>query len=282
MSFKTRLLQTFTRRQVSYTSIRMAGVQAVNAKRLQGKVAIVTASTEGIGFAIAKRLGQEGAHVVISSRKQVNVDKAVAELKAANISAWGQVCHVAKADDRQRLISETVSRHGGFDILVSNAAVNPVFGPILQVNEAQWDKIFDVNVKSTFFLTKECVPYLEKRKGSSVVFVSSIGGYRPFDLLGPYSVSKTTLLGLIPALAPQLYSLGIRINGIAPGIIKTKFSGALWSSESVQEQAVAGIPMRRLGEPDECAGAVAFLCSDDASYITGETVIMAGGSQARL
>lgn len=260
----------------------MAGVQAVNAKRLEGKVAIITASTDGIGFAIAQRLGQEGAHVVISSRKQDHVDHAVAKLKEANISVFGQVCHVGKADDRERLISETVSRHGGLDILVSNAAVNPTFGPILDTTEQQWDKIFEINVKAAFLLTKECVPHLEKRKGSSIVFVSSIGGYRPFDLLGPYSVSKTALLGLIPALAPQLHLKGIRVNGIAPGIIRTKFSGALWADESVEEQATAGIPMKRLGEPHECAGAVAFLCSDDASYMTGETIIMAGGSQARL
>ncbi|XP_033116608.1 dehydrogenase/reductase SDR family member 4-like [Anneissia japonica] len=252
------------------------------ARRLEGKVAIVTASSDGIGFAIARRLGQEGAHVVVSSRKENNVDRAVNQLKSEDIKVSGMVCHVAKADHRQRLINKTVEDYGGIDIFVSNAAVNPVFGPILDTSEAAWEKIFDVNVKATFLMIKDAVPHMEKRGGGSVVIVSSIGGYVPFEYLGPYSVSKTALFGLTKALAPQCAGMGIRVNALAPGVIKTKFSEALWKNEAASEQFLSMIPMKRIGLPEECAGTVAFLCSDDGSYMTGETLVIAGGMSARL
>jgi len=251
-------------------------------RRLDGKVAVVTASTLGIGLAIAERLGHEGAHVVISSRKQTQVDNAVQSLQKQGLSVFGMVCHVANKDDRKRLLEKTVDKFGGIDILVSNAAVNPLFGPIFEATEDSWDKIFDINAKSAFFLSKEVVPYMEKRGGGSIVFVSSIGGYNPFELISLYSVSKTTLLGLVKAMVPHCLEKNIRVNAIAPGIIKTKFSAALWKDLENEKLAARNIPMQRLGTPEECAGAVAFLVSDDASYVTGETIVMAGGVQSRL
>lgn len=251
-------------------------------RRLEGKVAIVTASTLGIGFAIAERLGHEGAHVVVSSRKQKQVDSAVENLKKQGLSVLGLACHVGIKEDRTRLIVETVKKFGGIDILVSNAAVNPLFGPTFEATEESWDKIFDINIKSAFLLSKEVVPYLEKRGGGNIVFVSSIGGYNPFPLIALYSVSKTALLGLVKALVPQCASMNIRVNAIAPGIIKTRFSESLWKDPNVEKTASAQIPMQRYGLPEECSGAVAFLVSDDASYITGETIVMAGGTQSRL
>ncbi|CAF5154753.1 unnamed protein product, partial [Rotaria magnacalcarata] len=167
---------------------------------LAGKVACVTASTDGIGFAIAHRLAREGARVVISSRKAINVQKAVDKLKEEKLDIHGTVCHVSKSDDRTRLLNETMEKYGKLDILVSNAAISPVFGNILETQESEWDKIFDVNVKAAFFLIKEAIPYLEKQKNSSIVIVSSIAGYSPFELIGAYSVSKTALLGLTKAL----------------------------------------------------------------------------------
>ncbi|ELU01922.1 hypothetical protein CAPTEDRAFT_112072 [Capitella teleta] len=205
----------------------MSSASPFNARRLEGKVAIVTASTDGIGFSIARRLGHEGAKVMVSSRKQKNVDSAVMQLKKEKLDVTGMVCHVGKADDRSKLISETAEKYGGIDIIVSNAAANPHLGQILDINEAQWDKIFDINVKSAFFLVKEAIPHMEKRGGGSVVFVSSIGGYNPFELIAPYSVSKTALFGLVKGLVPQLSSMNIRVNAIAPGIIKTSFSSAV-------------------------------------------------------
>lgn len=250
--------------------------------RLQGKVAVVTASTDGIGYAVAKRLGAEGANVVISSRKSKNVEAAVKKLKDCGYNVTGTVCHVAKAEDREKLLKEALDKFGGIDILVSNAAANPAVGPVLECPEDVWDKIFEVNVKSAFMLSKEVLPHLKKRGKGSIIYISSIAGYQPLDLLGAYSVSKTALLGLTKAAALDLAGDNIRVNCVAPGIVQTKFSSALYENETAREMTLSAIPMRRLAQPDDIAGVVAFLCSDDASYITGETVIVSGGMQSRL
>ncbi|XP_073837453.1 dehydrogenase/reductase 4 isoform X2 [Musca autumnalis] len=253
-----------------------------NMKRLQGKVAIVTASTDGIGFAIAKRLAQDGANVVISSRKQQNVDKAVEALRKENLNVLGMKCHVSEKQDRQNLFEETMKKYGKINILVSNAATNPAVGGVLDCDEKVWDKIFEVNVKSSYLLAKEALPFLRKEKNSSIVFVSSIAGYDAFGLLGAYSVSKTALIGLTKAAAKDLAHEGIRVNCLAPGIIKTKFSRTLYEDEAANTEALSRIPMGRLGMPDEMAGVVSFLVSDDASYITGETILATGGMAGRL
>ncbi|KAI5701060.1 hypothetical protein M8J75_005725 [Diaphorina citri] len=253
------------------TSTKMMST-TVNASRLTGKVAVVTASSDGIGFAIAKRLSAEGASVVISSRKESNVNKAVETLqKEGHQKISGVVCHVAKKEDRQKLFEYAEKKFGGIDILVSNAAVNPATGPVVECPENVWDKIFEVNVKSTFLLTQEVLPYIRKRNGGSIVY-----------LLGAYSVSKTALLGLTKAVAQDLASENIRVNCLAPGITKTKFAAALYETEEAHEIAVSNVPMGRLAVPDEMGGIVAFLCSDDASYITGEVIVAAGGMQSRL
>ncbi|XP_072168957.1 dehydrogenase/reductase SDR family member 4-like [Diadema setosum] len=277
-----RLTRFLSAGSLSTSNFRMASAAATSSRRLEGKVAVVTASTEGIGYAIAKRLGEEGAHVVISSRKQANVDRALQELKNANLNVKGLVCHVGKGEDRAKLLEMAAQETGGIDILVSNAAVNPFFGHILDCSEDAWDKIFDINVKATFLLIKEAVPHMVKRGGGSIVMVSSIAGFMPFELLGPYSVSKTALLGLTKALTPQLSDMNIRVNCVAPGLVKTKFSSALFSTEENTKLALSNIPMKRAGVPDEIGGIVSFLSSDDASYITGETILVAGGMPSRL
>uniref|UniRef100_A0A8C2KBR8 Dehydrogenase/reductase (SDR family) member 4 n=1 Tax=Cyprinus carpio TaxID=7962 RepID=A0A8C2KBR8_CYPCA len=226
---------------------------------LSGRVAIVTASTDGIGLAAAEALGQRGAHVVVSSRRQANVDKAVSLLRSKNIKVIGTTCNVGKAEDRDKLINLTIEQCGGVDILVSNAAVNPFFGNILESTEEVWDKILGVNVKASFLLTKQVVPHMEKRGGGSVVIVSSVAGYQPMQGLGPYSVSKTALLGLTKALAPDLAHSNIRINCVAPGIIKTRFSAALWENESMLEEFLKQTSIKRLGQPEDIGGVIAFL-----------------------
>ncbi|RZF43194.1 hypothetical protein LSTR_LSTR013874 [Laodelphax striatellus] len=250
--------------------------------KLNGKVAVVTASTDGIGFAIAERLGKEGASVMISSRKQANVEKAVGKLKNQGYKVSGLVCHVGKKEDREKLLTEAASKFGGIDILVSNAAVNPIVGPVLDCPESAWDKIFEINVKAAFMLSQEALPYIRKRGGGSIIYISSIAGYQPLGLLGAYSVSKTALLGLTKAAAVDLASENIRVNCVAPGIIKTNFSSALHESETAREAALTQIPMNLLGEPKEIAGVVAFLVSEDASYITGESIIASGCMASRL
>ncbi|EFN70584.1 Dehydrogenase/reductase SDR family member 4 [Camponotus floridanus] len=266
-------------------SVRTFGTNAsssIKCNRLEGKVAVVTASTDGIGFSIAKRLAQEGAKVMISSRKESNVKKAVEELQSEGLQIEGTVCHVAKAEDRKNLFEKTKAYFGGLDILVSNAAVNPTLDLVLENAEEVWDKIFDINVKSTFLLIKDSLPLLKCSKSPSIIIISSIAGYNPFSLLGIYSISKTALLSLTKITATELAPDGIRVNCIAPGIIKTKFSEPLYKSEESHDVAVSQISMRRLGMPDEIGSVAAFLASSDASYITGETIVASGGMVSRL
>jgi len=268
----------------------IAGKQLINSfstsssvhGKLSGKVAIVTASSQGIGYAIAKKLGVDGAHVVVNSRKADKVTKAVESLKSDGISVSGLTCHSGLETDRKKLLDKVNCDHGRLDILVCNTGVNPYYGNTLDIPESAYDKIFDINVKSTFMLIKEAVPLIKKSKNGSIVIVSSIAGFESLDKLGIYSVSKTTLLGLTKVLAPELADYNIRINCIAPGIIKTNFSKALWDSPDTSQFLMSHIPLKRAAHPDECAGTVSFLASDDAAYITGETIVVAGGMKSRL
>lgn len=193
-------------------------------RRLEGKVCVVTASTDGIGLAIAKRLGLEGARVVVSSRQQSNVDEAVKYLRSLEIEVLGLVCHVANASQRKRLFEETIKNFGGIDILVSNAAVNPAKAALFTSSEEVWDKIFEVNVKASFLLAKEAKPFMVKRGGGAIVFISSAGGYNPMKFLGAYGVSKVALFGLTRAAALDCAKDNIRVNCVAPGAIHTKFA----------------------------------------------------------
>jgi dehydrogenase/reductase SDR family member 4 len=243
-------------------------------KRFDGKVCIVTASATGIGLAIARKLGLEGGKIVISSRNSENVLKAVNGLKKEGITCEGIVCHVSK--DRKKLIAFAIEKFGKIDILVNNAAVSTHFGPSLDITEEAYDKMLDVNVKAGFFLTKEAAPYLKQTQGK-VVFVSSVAGYVPNAAIGVYGMTKTALLSLTKSLAIELAGHKVRVNGIAPGIIKTKFAKSLEDTDDVKNN-----PSGRIGYPEDCAGAVAFLCSEEADYITGETIVISGGYPIRL
>ncbi|XP_057256197.1 dehydrogenase/reductase SDR family member 4-like [Pezoporus wallicus] len=250
---------------------------------LVGKVAAVTAATDGIGLAVAAALGGAGAHVVLSSRRADHVEAALARLRALGLEhVTGCVCHVGRPQDRQALVQKALDTYGGIDILVSNAATNPIMGSTLEAEEEAWDKIFQVNVTAAAMLIRLVVPHMEKRGGGSIVVVSSLAGYMPFPALGPYSVSKAALLGLVKALGPELRPHGIRINGVAPGLIRTRFSRALWEDESMQKRVMEAMGIDRLGSPEDVAGIVTFLCSPAAAYITGETVVVAGGAASRL
>ncbi|CAB4059471.1 DHRS4 [Lepeophtheirus salmonis] len=250
-------------------------------KRLEGKVAIVTASTEGIGYAIAKKLLSEGAKVTIGSRRPEKVEAALESLDSPNVI--GVPCHVGKASDRRNLLERTLETFGGqLDILVSNAAVNPTFGPTLDTSEDAWDKIMDINVKVPFLLAKEMVPSLNNSPDPSIIFISSIAGYVPMPMLGPYSISKTALISLSKTLSNELGPQGIRVNCVAPGIVKTKFASALTDNDSIAKMALANIPLKRFAVPDEISGIVAFLASKDASYMTGETIVASGGMPSRI
>ncbi|KMZ59820.1 Tropinone reductase-like 3 [Zostera marina] len=248
-------------------------------RRLEGKVAIVTASTQGIGFAIAERLGLEGASVVISSRKQSNVDEAAKKIREKGIEVMGVVCHVSNPQHRKNLVDITVEKYRKIDIIVSNAAVNPTTDSILHSKESVLDKLWEVNVKSSILLLQDAAQYLSN--ASSVILISSISGYNPQPTLAMYGVTKTAIFGLTKALAMEM-GPETRVNCIAPGIVPTNFADFLTKTKEIRKSIEEKTILNRLGSVSDIAAASAFLASDDASYITGETLVVAGGMPSKL
>ncbi|KAI3698182.1 hypothetical protein L6452_31294 [Arctium lappa] len=248
-------------------------------RRFEGKVAIVTASTQGIGFSIAQRLGLEGASVVISSRRQKNVDEAVKKLQAQGIEVLGLVCHVSNAQQRKNLVDQTVQKYGKIDVVVSNAAANPSVDAILKTQESALDKLWEINVKTAILLIKDASPHLTE--GSSIVFISSISAFQPPAGLAMYGVTKTALLGLTKALATEM-GPRTRVNCVAPGFVPTHFAEFITNNETMRKTLEEQTSLKRLGTTEDMAAATAFLASDDASYITGETIVVAGGTPSRL
>ena len=250
--------------------------------RLVNKVAVVTGSTAGIGFAIGKRLAEEGATVVLSSRNEKNVTKAVDLCKSEGLNVDGIVCNVADAQDRSNLKNHVIDKFGKLDVLVSNVGINPTFGPIISCNEKIWSKIFYINVTCGALLASEFTPLLAATNNGNIVFVSSGSGFCPMPLIGPYAASKAALISLTKVLSMELTSAKIRVNCIAPGFIETDFSSAITENKGMLSRTLKMNPMNRVGTADECSGAVAFLVSDDASYMTGETISMDGGIPVRV
>ncbi|KAM5192708.1 dehydrogenase/reductase SDR family member 4-like isoform 1-T2 [Mantella aurantiaca] len=253
----------------------------IKEKPLQDKVAIVTGSTYGIGFAMARRLAQDGAHVLLCSRKLENVDKAVQQLKDEGLSISGIQCHVGDEKDREKLVATTLELYGKIDILICNAAVNPFVGPIFETTEEMWEKVFHVNVIATFFLIKLVVPHIRKQGSGSIILCSSFIGYIPHPSVGPYSITKTAILGLTNVLAQSLRFMNIRVNGLALGLINTSFSNVIKKTPELRSKLIP-LGVYRFGEPEECAGVASFLCTEDASYINGENIAITGGIRGRL
>lgn len=249
-------------------------------KRLVGKVALVTAATAGIGRGIAERLAQEGARVMICSRRQDNVDETVADMRAKGLQVSGMVCHVGNAQHRQALVDRTVQEFGQLDILVSNAAVNPTAGPLLDTPPDAIDKILDINIKAALLLVQAAAKHM--KRGGRIILISSVTAYQPAAPIAMYAVSKTALLGLTKGLAAELGPEGITVNCVAPGIVPTKFSAALVADKQLEQAQIDATSLKRLGTPQDIAAAVAFLASDDASYMTGETLVVAGGMSSKL
>ncbi|XP_053325510.1 dehydrogenase/reductase SDR family member 4-like [Spea bombifrons] len=252
-----------------------------NEKGLNGKVAIVTGSTYGIGLAMARRLAQDGAHVILSSRIQKNVDTAVEKLKNEGLSVIGIVCHVGNEEERKQLVEKALELYGKIDILICNAAVNPFVGPLMETTEEMWKKVFEVNVISTFLMIKLVVPHMQKQGAGIIIICSSFIGYIPHPYVGPYAISKTTLLGMTNVLAQALRPMNIRVNGLALGLINTKFSDVIKKTEEL-EKMIIPVGVQRFGEPEECASVASFLCSKDATYINGENIAVTGGILGRL
>ncbi len=245
--------------------------------QIQGKVAIVTGASRGIGRAIAHGLSEAGAKVVLSSRKLEDLQKVAEEIRRKGGDAFPIAAHNGKVADLENLAKKTVEHYGTIDILVNNAATNPVFGPIIQVEESAWDKIMEVNVRGAFFLSRSAAQVMGEKGGGVIVNIASSAGLRPMPFLGAYSVSKAGVIMLTKVLAVEWAGLKIRVNAVAPGIIETRFSEALWKNETILEEVQKRQPIPRVGQPEEIASAVLFLASPASSYMTGEVMVIDGG-----
>ena len=248
--------------------------------QLDNKVAIVTGASKGIGEAMARGLAEFGAKVVISSRKRESVDAVAKSFQNDGLEAIAIAANMGNVEEAQNLIDQTVDAYGGIDIIINNAAANPVFGPIQNTEERAFDKILDVNLKGPFELCKKAYPILKQRGGGSIINISSIGGLTPERGIGIYSVSKAGLINLTKAMAQDWGSDNIRVNAICPGLIKTKFSEALWGNESILERFLQHIPLNRVGTSDDVAGLAVYLASDAAAYCTGGVYLIDGGYAA--
>ena len=244
---------------------------------LDGRVALVTGASRGIGSAIALALVEQGAHVVLSSRKQADLDVEAERINARFPErAVAIAAHAGKPEDLQRLVDAAMARFARIDILVNNAGTNPYFGAVLSAELSAWDKTFEVNLRGVFILTKLVYEASMEKKGGAIVNVASVGGLRPGLGLGVYNVTKAGVIMLTRQLARELGGT-VRVNAVAPGLVKTRFAEALWGNEAILERVLSSNPMGRIGRPDEIAGAVAFLASDAASYINGEVLVIDGG-----
>lgn len=245
---------------------------------LSDKVALITGGSRGIGKAIAQAYAEAGAAVVIASRKQQDLDHAAAEIREGGGEVMAQAAHVGDEAALAELVESTLDRYGRIDIVVSNAGTNPHFGPTLEATAALWDKIMEVNLRGAFLLCRATVPHMEP--GGRIVLMSSVAGFRPSSGLGIYSVSKAGLNMLTQVLATELGPNGIRVNAIAPGTIKTRFSKALYETAHIAKRLLSRTPLGSFGEPEDVVGAALYLASPMADYVTGAVLTVDGGVTA--
>src|SRR3954470_13378112 len=246
---------------------------------LSGKVAVITGSSRGIGRAIAERMAQQGANVVISSRKAGPCEEVAAGINAADGGkAIAIPANISSKDDLQRLMDETRKAFGKIDILVCNAASNPFYGSQLDIGDDAFRKILDNNIVANNWMIQMVAPEMRERKDGSIIIVSSIGGLRGSTVIGAYCISKAADMQLARNLAQELGPHNIRVNCVAPGLVKTDFAKALWDTPAGEERASSGTPLRRLAEPDDLAGAAVYLASRAGAWTTGQTFVVDGGS----
>ena len=244
---------------------------------MTGKVALVTGSSRGIGKAIAQHLARAGARVVISSRKPEACEKVVHELHEAGLEAMSVPCNVSHKEELQNLVDSTMQAWGRIDALVCNAATNPVYGPLREMSDAAFDKIMGTNVRSTFWLCNMVLPQMAERGGGAVVVISSIAGLRGNPVIGTYGISKAAEAQLARNLAVEWGAHNIRVNAIAPGLVRTDFARALWENPELLKATEEKTPLKRIGEPDDIAGLALFLASPMARFITGQVIVADGG-----
>jgi NAD(P)-dependent dehydrogenase (short-subunit alcohol dehydrogenase family) len=246
---------------------------------LTGQVAIITGSSRGIGRAIAERMAEHGARVVISSRKLQACEEVVQAINAKHGAgrAVAIAANISSKDDLAQLVQQTEQQLGAVDVLVCNAASNPYYGPQAGITDEQFRKILDNNIVANHWLIGMVAPQMIERKSGSIIIVSSIGGLRGSPVIGAYCISKAADMQLARNLAVEFGPHNVRVNCIAPGLIKTDFARALWEDADMLKERMSTTPMRRIGEPDEIAGAAVFLASQAGSYVTGQSLVVDGG-----
>lgn len=246
--------------------------------RLDGKTALITGASRGIGEAVTMSFIEAGAKVVIAGRKLESLEELAHKIFKAGGDAHPISAHVGKTTDCEDLVTRSMARFGKIDILVNNAGTNPHFGPAIDCPEELWEKTFEVNVKGAYYLSKLCVPHMEKRGGGVIVNNASYGGLKPIMGIGVYCISKAALIMLTKVLALELSGKNIRVNAVAPGIVRTKFSEALWKDEFKINELKKNVPIGRLAEPEEVAAAILYLASDASTYSTGTVLLIDGGT----
>jgi NAD(P)-dependent dehydrogenase (short-subunit alcohol dehydrogenase family) len=244
---------------------------------LKGKVALITGSSRGIGRSIAEQMAAHGARVVISSRKADACETTAAAINAAGGNAFAMACNVGRKEELQALVAATIEKWGQIDIVVCNAATNPAFGPSLDTSDEALGKVMQTNLFSNVWLCNMTLPGMAQRKDGAIIIVSSVGGLMGSRLLGAYCLSKAADMQLARNLAVEWGPHNIRVNCIAPGVIRTNFSRALWAEEARGAAVARGYPLRRLGEPEDVAGVAVLLGSRAGNFITGQTIVVDGG-----
>ena len=244
---------------------------------LVDKVAIVTGGSRGIGKAVALAFAEAGAKVVVASRKQEGLDAVVEQIEAQGGTALAVATHVGRKDALATLVERTVETFGGIDILVNNAATNIHFGPMMTATSSQWDKIMDANLRSAFLLSQQVIPLIKERGGGKIINMASVAGVKPSPAMGVYSVSKAGLIMLTQVWAQELGPFNIQVNAIAPGVIKTRFSSALWQTPAIAQAVQDNTPLGRLGEVEDVVGAALYLASPLSDYVTGTVMLIDGG-----
>ena len=245
---------------------------------LSGKVAVVTGSSRGIGRAIAERLAEHGAKVVVSSRRAEACEPVASGIVARGGQAIVLPCHIARKEALQALVDGTIAHWGGIDVLVCNAAVNPYLGPAAGASDEVYERVMGANVRSNFWLCNMVLPQMAGRGGGSVIIISSIGGLRGSAQLGLYAISKAADMQLARNICVEWGPRNIRANAIAPGLVRTDFARALWEDPVLYRKRTRDTPLARIGEPDEIAGAAVFLASPAGSFVTGQTLVIDGGT----
>lgn len=244
---------------------------------LTGKIALVTGASRGIGEAIARLLAENGAHVIVSSRKVADCQVVVDSIKENGGSAEALACHVGDMDQIAQTFTSIKAAHGRLDILVNNAAANPYFGPILDTDLAAYNKTVDVNIRGYFFMSVEAGKLMKANGGGAIVNVASVNALQPGVLQGIYSITKAAVVHMTKSFAKECAQFNIRVNALLPGLTKTKFAGALFSNDDIYDSAIEKIPMHRHAVPEEMAGTVLYLVSNASSYTTGECIVVDGG-----